>query len=49
MLKVHVNPWLKTEAMNLIDFQENFIKLAKHKKVLYDDGINIVIDLSLEK
>jgi hypothetical protein len=47
MLKVHVNPWLKTETTNLIDFHDSFQLLAKEKKVLYDDGANIVLDISL--
>jgi hypothetical protein len=49
MLKPHVNPWLKTETMNMIDFHENFGKLAQEKKVVYDDGTNIVLDLSKDK
>jgi hypothetical protein len=47
MLKPHVNPWLKTETMNSLDFRDNFQKLALQKKVVYDDGANIVLDLSL--
>lgn len=49
MLKVHVNPWLKTETMNYIDFQENFQKLMLEKKTLYDDGVNVVLDISKKK
>lgn len=46
MLKVHVNPWLKTEATNLIDFHKNFNELVKQKRTVFNDGTNIVLDIS---
>lgn len=49
MLKAHVNPWLKSETEHAIDFQDNLMELNKTKKVIYDDGKNFVLDISINK
>lgn len=49
MLKAHVNPWLKTETEHSLDFQDNLMELYKTRKVIYDDGKNFVLDLSMKK
>ncbi|MDD2757936.1 MAG: hypothetical protein PHD72_00990 [Patescibacteria group bacterium] len=49
MLRVHVNPWLRAETEHSFDFQDNLMELYKNRKVLYDDGKNFMLDLSVKK
>ncbi len=49
MLRAHVNPWLKAETEHSFDFQDSLMELAKSRKIIYDDGKNFVLDLSLKQ
>lgn len=49
MLREHVNPWLKAQTERSFDFQDNLAELGKKRKVIYDDGKNFVLDLSIKK
>ncbi len=49
MLKPHVNPILRAISENGLAFQDNTVELSKSRKIIYDDGKNFVIDLSIKK
>ena len=49
MLKPHVNPLLRAITENGLAFQDNTIELSKTRQIIYDDGKNFVINLSVKK
>lgn len=48
MLLPHVNPLLRAIAEKGLAFQDYVMELSKIKKVVYDDGKNLVLDLSIK-
>ncbi|MEK7131253.1 MAG: hypothetical protein AAB797_00775 [Patescibacteria group bacterium] len=48
MLKAHVNPLLRAITENGLAFQDYTIELSKTRKIIYDDGKNFVLDLSIK-
>ncbi len=48
MLRPHVNPLLRTEVQHSLDFQDNLMDLYKTRKIIYDDGKNFVLDISIK-
>jgi hypothetical protein len=44
-LNPKMNAWIRTEAGNTFDFQDNLDQLGSTRKRIYDDGENFVIDL----
>lgn len=48
-LKPSTNAWLRSEAENTFDFQDNLLSLSRERKIIYDDGQNFILDLSAEK
>jgi hypothetical protein len=48
MLKPHVNPLLRAISENGLAFQDNTMELSKTRKIIYDDGKNLVLDLSIK-
>ncbi|MFH1968373.1 MAG: hypothetical protein ABIJ84_03230 [bacterium] len=49
MLKPHVNPLLRAISENGLAFQDNTMELSKTRQIIYDDGKNFVLDLSIKK
>jgi hypothetical protein len=47
MLKPHVNRLLRSITENSLAFQDYTMELSKTRKIIYDDGKNFVIDLSI--
>lgn len=48
MLKPHVNPLLRSISENGLAFQDYTVELSKTRKIIYDDGKNFVIDMSIK-
>lgn len=48
MLRPHVNPLLRAQAENSFAFQNYLIELSKTRKIIYDDGKNLVLDVSIK-
>ncbi|PIT88171.1 MAG: hypothetical protein COU29_04130 [Candidatus Magasanikbacteria bacterium CG10_big_fil_rev_8_21_14_0_10_36_32] len=48
MMKEHVNPVLRSIAENDLAYQDYLMELSKTRKVIYDDGINFVLDISIK-
>ena len=48
MLKPHVNPLLRAISENGLAFQDYTVELSKTRKIIYDDGKNFVLDLSIK-
>ena len=48
MLKAHVNPLLRAISENGLAFQDYTMELSKTRKIIYDDGKNFVLDLSIK-
>ncbi|HTW96838.1 MAG TPA: hypothetical protein VMD74_04250 [Candidatus Methylomirabilis sp.] len=47
-LEPMANIWIRTEAEHALDFQDNLSALSKTRKIIYDDGKNFILDLSVK-
>jgi hypothetical protein len=43
-----MNAWIRTEAQNAFDYQDNMDALGATRKRIFDDGKNFVLDLSVK-
>ncbi len=48
MLLAHVNPLLRAIAENGLAFQDYTVELSKTRKIIYNDGKNFVLDISIK-